>query len=174
MTSENVSAIASVATFIVIATTAIAAIIQLRHLRQSNQLNALLTILRMPYDPVLHNAFEFIHASLPDRLNDPEFMQLLDVSPVNRTIHRELWVLDYYERIGAYLKANLIEAGVYLDSSSPERYWNALRPVIKRMRDRSGPWVYENFEYLVFLARRWDDQHPQGNYPHRAQRLSLD
>jgi len=174
MTPENISATAAVATFIVIAATAIAAIIQLRHLRQSNQLDALLAILRMPYDPVLHEAFEFIHTELPSLLNDPDFMHLLDTSPINRKAHKELWVLDYYERIGAYLKANLVDAAIYLDSSSPERYWNALKPVIKRMRDRSGPWIYENFEYLVFLARRWDDQHPEGNYPRSASRLSLD
>lgn len=174
MTSENISAIASVATFIVIAATAIAAIIQLRHLRQSNQLDALLAMLRMPYDPVLHEAFGFIEAELPALLKDPDFMRLLDEIPINRKVHKELWVLDYYERVGAYLKANLIDAPVYLDSSSPERYWNALKPIIKRMRARSGPWVYENFEYLVYLARRWDDQHPGGNYPRAAPRLSLD
>jgi len=174
MSQDILGTAAAIGTLVVIAATAIAAIIQLRHLRQSNQLNALLTILRMPYDPVLHDAFEFIHAELPGRLNDSDFMQLLDASPINRKVHKELWVLDYYERVGSYLKANLIDAAVYLDSSSPERYWNALKPVIKWIRGRSGPWVYENFEYVVYLARRWNDQHPQGNYPRSAPRLGLD
>jgi hypothetical protein len=170
----DIGALASVGTFIVIGATAVAAIIQLRHLRQSNQLNVLLTILRMPYDPVLHDSFEFVHAELPDRLNDPDFMRLLDESPVNRKIHKELWVLDYYERLGSYLKGNLIDPALYLDSSSPENFWNMFKPVIKRMRTRGGPYIYENFEYLVFLAQQWDRQHPEGNYPSRGERLSLD
>jgi len=172
--AETISAAASIATFLVIAVTAIAAIIQLRHLRQNNQLNALLTILRMPYDPVLHDALEFIDSELPDRLNDREFMQQLDKSPVNRKVHKELDALDYYERVGAYIKANLIDAGVYFDCSSPERYWDALKPVIKAMRSQRGPSTYENFEYLILLAQRWDRNHPEGNYPPNAQRLSLD
>jgi hypothetical protein len=144
--------IATFGTFVVITATAVAAVIQLRHLRQSNQLNALLTILRMPYEQVLHESFEFINVELPERLNDPEFMRLLDVRPVNRRVHKELWVLDYYERLGAYAKADLIDVAVCLDSSSPEQYWHVLKPIIKRLRDVRGPWVYENFEYLIFFG----------------------
>jgi hypothetical protein len=94
MSQDTLGSAAAIGTFVVIAATATAAIIQLRHLRQSNQLDALLTILRMPYGPVLHDAFEFIDSELPGRSNDSNFMQLLDASPINRKIHKELWVLD--------------------------------------------------------------------------------
>jgi len=160
---EAVTALASAATSVVVAATAVAALVQLRHLRQSNQLEALLTILRMPYDHVLNDAFNFCHHDLQERLKDPEFLPSLDIVPVDRQVHKELWVLDYYERIGSYMKYCLIEPEVYLDSSSPERYWNLTKPVVKRLRARSGPYVYENFEYLVALARPWDERHPDGN-----------
>jgi hypothetical protein len=174
MSLELWTTIGTFGTFVVITVTAVAAMIQLRHLRQSNQLNALLTILQMPYNAVLHDAFDFITDELPGRMTDPEFMRLLDSLPVDRKIHKELYALDYYERLGAYIKAHLVDAAVYLDSSSPERYWNAVKPIVKRIRDRGGSSVYENFEYLVYLARCWDKQHPQGNYPKAASRLDLD
>ena len=58
---------------IVITATAVAAVIQLSHLRNNNQLQALLTILRMPYDPVLREANEFVQAELTEALKDPRF-----------------------------------------------------------------------------------------------------
>jgi hypothetical protein len=174
MSLEFWNTVGAVGTFLVITVTAIAALVQLRHLRQGNQLNALLAVLRMPYEPVLHEAFEFVNSELAHRLEDPDFMHLLNERPANRFVHKELWVLDYYERLGAYLKWGLIDSGVYLDSSSPGQFWEALKPVIKYLRDRRGPWVYENFEYLAYLAERWDERYPAGNYPHGAKRLTLD
>lgn len=174
MSLEQWGLVGTYGTLAVIAATAAAAIVQLRHLRQSNQLNALLTVLRMPYDAVLHDAFEFVYHELAEKIDDPDFMALLDSSPVDRRAHKELWVCDYYERLGAYVKAKLIDAAVYLDSSSPEQYWKKLRPIVKRMRSKRGSSVYENFEYLAYLAQRWDDEHPDGTYPRGTPRLSLE
>ncbi len=110
MSLEFWSLVASFGTFAVIGATAVAAVVQLRHLRQSNQLNALLTVLRMPYEPVLHDAFEFVNHDLDALVQEKAFMDLLDGSPIDRKVHKEIWVCDYYERLGAYIKANLIRA----------------------------------------------------------------
>ena len=78
MTLEALSTAAAIGTFLVIAATAIAALIQLRHLRVSNQLQGLLAILSLPYEPILHESFEFVSHELEARLRDPEFRHELE------------------------------------------------------------------------------------------------
>jgi len=169
---EILTTAAAIGTFVVITATAVAAIIQLRHLRTSNQLQALLTVLSMPYDPLLREALDFVTTDLSTRLKDESFVKSLHDRPAPRAIHKELHAADYYERLGSFIKNGLIAPDLYLDCSSPELAWERLRPVIEIMRTKRGPYVYENFEYLVFLARQWDAEHPAGNYPKDAKRIT--
>jgi len=174
VTYEALSAFAAAGTFVVITATAIAALVQLRHLRVSNQLESLLNLIRMPLEPKLIEAFSFCRREFPRMMEDETFRdQLVHQRPVDRSIHLELFVCDYYERIGSAIKYGLISEDFYLDNSSPLQFWRVLEPAIALMRREHGPWVYENFEYLAVLAERWDKQHPTGNYPAGVPRLTL-
>jgi hypothetical protein len=174
VTLEWVSTAAAVGTFVVIAATAIAALVQLRHLRVSNQLQGLLAILTMPYEPVLQESFEFVSHELENRMRDPEFRRQLERPTVDRLVHKEMRVLDYYERLGSIVKNGLIPEDLYFDNSTPEQYWRMLSQVIAIRRRVRGPVVYDNFEYLVARSRDWDARHPNGNYPPNAQRLVIE
>ena len=174
MTYDALSAFAAAGTFVVISATAIAALVQLRHLRVSNQLQSLLTLIQMPLEPKLNEAFSFVQRDFPAKMEDKTFRdQLEKIRPLDRSIHKELYVCDYYERIGSAIKYGLISADFYLDNSSPLQYWRLIEPAIALMRREHGPWVYENFEYLALLAQRWEEQHTTGNYPAAFPRLSL-
>ena len=174
MSLELWSTIASTGTWLVITATAVAAIIQLRHLRASNQQQELLTILRMPLEPALREALDFTTREFPQKMQDFEFRKQLDTRlPPDRSIHKELWVCDYYERIGSCIKLGLFDEELYFDNSSPDRYWVVLEPAIAILRRQRGPVVYDNFEYLVVRCREWDAKHPRGNYPERVRRLAI-
>lgn len=174
MTYEALSAFAATGTFVVIAATAIAALIQLRHTRVSNQLQSLLTLIEMPLQPRLSDAFIFVAHDFPHKMQDEAFRdQIENQRPLDRTVHKELLICDYYERIGSAIKYGLISADFYLDSGSPLQYWRILEPAIAIMRRNHGPWIYENFEYLAMLAERWEKNHPTGNYPAGGSRLTL-
>ena len=174
MTIEWVSAAAAVGTFVVIAATAVAALVQLRHLRVSNQLEGLLAILMMPYEPVLHESFEFVSHELENRMRDPEFRRQIEGATVDRMVHKEMRVLDYYERLGSIVKNGLIPEDLYFDNSTPEQYWRMLSQVIAIRRRTRGPVVYDNFEYLVARSRAWDARHPNGTYPPNLPRLAIE
>jgi len=174
MTLEWLSTAAAVGTFAVIAATAIAALIQLRHLRVSNQLQGLLAILTMPYEPVLQESFEFVSHELEDRMRDPEFRRQLERDTVDRMMHKEMRVLDYYERLGSIVKNGLIPENLYFDNSTPAQYWRMLSQVIAIRRRVRGPVVYDNFEYLVARSRAWDARHPNGTYPPNLPRLDIE
>lgn len=162
---------AAVGTFVVITMSAVAALVQLRHLRAGNRLQALLTVMQMRYEPLIQSGFDFIAGNFPRLMEDEEFRRGLERLPPDRVVHKELLVCDYFERLGSSIKLGLIDAKVYLDGSSPETYWNVLEPAIRIMRRVRGPYVYENFEFLVALARQWNEEHPTGTYPKRIARL---
>jgi len=171
---EQWGVIASVGTFVVIGVTAVAALIQLSHLRVNNQLQVLLSIIRMPNEPELSGAFDFVVGELAHRLEDPAFRaELESLRPPDRHLHKELRVCDYYERLGSCIKFGLISPRLYLDNSSPDRFWKLLEPAIAIYRRKRGQTAYENFEYLVVLSRAWDRKYPNGAYPRNTPRLSL-
>jgi len=174
MTLEALSTAAAVGTFLVIAATAIAALIQLRHLRVSNQLQGLLAILSLPFEPVLQESFEFVSHDLEDRLRDPAFRHELEKPTVDRKIHKEMRVLDYYERLGSIVKNGLMPEELYFDNSTPEQYWKLLSQVIAIRRRTRGHVVYDNFEYLVSRSRAYDRRHPDGNYPRGEGRVEIE
>ena len=166
--------VANLATLAVITATAIAAMVQLTHLRVNNQLQALLTILRMPYEPALNDAFDFVGGELSARLADPKFRaELESTAPPDRRVHKELRVCDYYERLASCIKYRLIDEDLYFDNSSPERFWATLEPAIAIYRRRRGPIAYSNFEYLVIRSRAWNAAHADGNFPKNVPRLAL-
>jgi len=172
---EALNTAATVGTFLVIFVTAIAALIQLRHLRVNNQLQALLAILRMPYEATLAESFDFV---LSDEFSacmaDPAFRaELVDLKPPDRRVHKELRVCDYYERLGSCIKFGLIAEELYFDNSSPDRFWQVIEPAIALYREKRGPMVYANFEYLVIRSREWNERHPDGNFPAGVKRLVL-
>lgn len=174
MTLEALSTAAAVGTFLVIAATAIAALVQLRHLRVSNQLQGLLAILSLPYDPVLSESFQFVSHELGARLRDPQFRRELEAAQVDRKIHKELLICDYYERLGSIVKNGLIPEELYFDNSTPEQYWTLLSQVIALRRRVRGPVAYDNFEYLIARSRAYDRRHPSGTYPANLDRVEIE
>ncbi len=166
--------VATVGTFVVVLIAATAAFIQLRHLRVNNELQALLAILKMPYEPALGDAFDFVVGDFANCMRDQHFRaELTGLVMPNRARHKEMRVCDYYERLGSCIKFKLISEELYFDNSSPERFWRILEPAIALYRQNRGPAAYENFEYLVIRSREWDRRHPAGTLPPGIKRLTL-
>ena len=170
---DVLNTIVSFLTFIVIFATAYAAVRQLRHLRNGNDLQGLLKVLETAYQPAIQEAFDFLTHQFPDKMKDPQFRRELLEHPIDSHVHKELIAMEYYERLGSYVKNHLIPADLYLDCSSPEHYWDTLAPVVATMRSKYGSSAYENFEYLVVRGQDWDATHPGGNYPKNIRRLAL-
>ena len=174
MPLELINTLAAVGTFVVISATGIAALVQLRHLRKSNELQGLMTVLTLNYETAVQDAFRFLTHDFPSKMKDPSFRQQLDTDgPVDRLVHKELEICDYFERIGSFVKNGLISENLYMDCSVPELFWGALEPAIAIMRRKRGPTVYENFEYLAIRSRHWNRLHPGGNYPSSTPRANF-
>lgn len=169
---EELGAISTFITMLVIAASAIAALVQLRHLRQNNQLSGLLSVLELFQEPHFHELIDFVRTELPKRIKDPDFRAGLEKIPVDRTAHPELHVAEMYEEIGSYVRSGLIDEALFLQGHwyNVILYWGLLWPTTEIVR-RGRPYTFENFEYLAARAQAWKDSHPRGNYPAAVPRM---
>ena len=173
MALEQLNAAVGILTLFVVALASTAALIQLRHLRGANTLNTLLEIMRQWRDPQLQSDLRFARVELPQLLNDPAFVQSLRGRPVDRLVHRELFIADWYEQLGSYLKHGLLDETIFMDASCGPvtGAWEAIWPVVALLRESGGSSLYENFEYLAVRARAFIDRHPDGMWPRGVPRM---
>jgi len=176
MSQETLSTVAAISTFIVIAATAIAAIVQLRHLRAQNQLTGLLTVLARVEDPQFNEWVDGAREMIKSRLPDPAYRRSILDGTFDRKDNPWLNLANSYDWVGSLVKHNLIPEESLLDVYSGRVIgaWDIMQAVVPLMRRRAGPAVWENFEYLVVEARKWNAQHPKGAYPKGVPRLQID
>ena len=161
-------------TLAVVAAAAIAAIVQLRHLRASNQLSALLTVLETWQDSEFQELMKFVRTELQEKIKDPAFLESLRDTTRARSDEPDRRVCDWFEQVGSYVKNGLLDERLFLDlvSGTSVRYWRWLWPVISALRERGGPGVYENFEFLAARGRLWAKKYPNGVYPRNTPRFA--
>jgi hypothetical protein len=168
MSVDAWTAIFSGLTMVVLIVTAIAAIIQLRHLRANTSLEGLVTLMQDWQAPEFQARLAYVRSELPAKLDDPAFLaDFREPGPIDRVLHPEMRLADYYEQVGTLLKYGLIDRSLVLDLASgliPD-IWRILEPAILLMREHSGSALYENFEYFAVLSVRWQRAHPKGCYP---------
>jgi hypothetical protein len=183
MSLELMNTTASLATFLVIAATAIAALVQLRHLRSNNQIAAMNELMEVQHSAEFKAARHFCHTQLPDLLKDPAFRYQLVAfankervsSEVENQIANASMVADYYENLGLLVKRGFIDRETTLDSWAYmlQAEWQRLAPVILRFRRGAGNALWENFEYVVVLAKAFKAANPNGTYPARMERIQF-
>jgi hypothetical protein len=176
VSQETLNTVASIGTFIVITATAVAAIIQLRHLRAQNQLTGLLTVLARVEDPQFNEWVDSAREMLKSRMPDPQYRRAILDGSYERRGNPWLNLANSYDWVGSLVKHKLIPEESLLDVYSGRVIdaWEIVEEVVPLVRRRGGPSVWENFEYLVVRAHRWNARHPQGAYPKGALRLQND
>lgn len=180
MSLEVWSTIASIGTFIVIAATAVAAIVQLRHARSGNQIAALQELRDAFQSREFSDALAFVETRIAELVEDPEFRYQF----LNRAARTEQYldainyarlIGNYFEDMGALVAAGLLdrELTCTIYSSDVTRAWDALEQLVAMGRRTGGKAIWENFEYIAMLVKRWLAAHPDGGYPAGAPRLEI-
>ncbi|MBC5823531.1 MAG: hypothetical protein GIW99_07460 [Candidatus Eremiobacteraeota bacterium] len=101
MPLELLNTLASVGTFVVIATTAIAAVVQLHHMRGSNQIIALTELRETMESEGFREARRFIAANIPSLLDDERQHARLVQLPRPRELESISIVANFFENVGA-------------------------------------------------------------------------
>jgi hypothetical protein len=172
MTPEYITALASAGTLLVIAATALAAFVQLRHLRTSNVL-MVLNDFREAYErPEMTAAREALPAVVA-RLQDPDSRREFQGDPPDWS--RPVFpLLRLFETLGSYTNRNVVPRDLVCDMWAPVVLWTwtTSAPLIAVMRRTAGPGLFENFEMIAVLSRRWLDEKREV-YPRKLPRMEL-
>jgi hypothetical protein len=86
-------------------------------------------------------------------------------------------VANFFENLGVFVKNRIIDRDLALDMWSYVilRNWNALSPIVSFVREDLGaPAIWENFEYLALLARKWQATHGSDSFLVHGQRMPED
>ena len=138
----------------VITATAIAAVIQLRHVRASNELNAALKLFAFKESAEMQRYFAFVRQVLPTKMEDASFRADFSRVPVDRTVHPEVYVLEYYDMLGQFIQFGLVREDILMATEAVRinAIWNLFEPAIAVMRRKgSDHWI--QIEYLTQRAR---------------------
>jgi len=156
MTFEILNTAAAVGTFLVIAGTAIAALVQLRHLRRGNWLAVQLKILEMWSSDAIQEPYNYIKVELPEKLKDPKYRAELEYGPIDRSVHREMVMIDWNTHLGLILEEHALDdsfLGFYMPAIVVS--WEKLAPVVALLRRGRDENTFQHFEYLVARARAY-------------------
>ena len=173
---EALAAYAQVATFAVIAATAVASLVQLRHLRAANQVASVRVLLEEYEGTELRDAFHFVRSELPQRLEDPAFRAQLRANLLDREVHPEVTICNFFDKWGAHYREGAIDRRAFMRQMAGVTvwFWGRLEPVIALMSAETGVnTAFEAFEYLTLEARGWIAKHPDGDFPKGRRRLEL-
>jgi len=174
---EELSAISTFVTMIIIAASAIAAVIQLRHMRAGNAIAGFLGFMDRWAGPHAREVQNHIFSGdLERKLRDPEYRASLGRAQADRLKHPELEYLDFWESLGMFVKLGYYAEDAVMESGGSVAIiaWEKLTPVIAIIRRKRGQTVYDNFEYLVSRAMIWDAKHPDGIFPHGTPHLPVE
>ncbi|MBV8081467.1 MAG: hypothetical protein JOY86_00625 [Candidatus Eremiobacteraeota bacterium] len=187
MSLELVNTIATTVTAVVIAATAIAALVQLRHMRAANQITALLAVQNELDCADFRDAEVVVREEFLEMLEDPGFCRyVIAMSRPGfkgkmderylKVRQSALLLANTFENLGSMVKNGMIDSNLVLDIYcwSVNGYWNRLAPLTALMRAASGmPALYENFEYLAVLSKRFMKEYP-ATYPPNVERLPME
>jgi hypothetical protein len=176
MSPEWLTAIGTLGTFVVIAASAIAALMQLRHMRGSNQIIALNEVRETIESPAFQAAERFVVQELPQRLDDPGAREALLTPLFPSEYQPARMVANFFESFGAMVKNGIIDQEIACDlwGGVAIRAWDSLAPLTANRRGILGQSaLWENFEYLTVLSKRYLEKHPDGAYPKGIERLPL-
>jgi hypothetical protein len=175
MSWEEISALSTFGTLIVIAASAIAAVVQLRHMRSGNQISATLGLFDKWAGPEARRLQAYVFSGEVDKkLEDPAYRAGLMRVPVDRVAYPEVSYLDFWEAVSTLVKLGHTDESAFMETGgfTALAAWNKLMPVIAIIRRARGPTVYDNFEYTVSRAIIWEAKHPD-TFPKDAPRLPV-
>jgi hypothetical protein len=146
---EELSALATVASAIVVAIAAIAAVLQLRHLRLANQLQCYLEVMEGLQSPEISEARRFLQSL---DFSDPETLRATTVPELDPRI---VALGVHYQLVSRLLNRGVLDEELFLAyHDTVSRVWRQLQPVAAVMRARTNSALWIDVEYLAYRSEK--------------------
>lgn len=167
MSWEAVTALATLASAIIVAIAAVAAVIQIRHLRAGNQLEAILRIYDTFNGREMLEARRFCLSEFPAMLNAASAAQLID----RGLDARIMLVANFHNEIGALVVDRFLDERLAWPLVPiTARLWKIMEPLAAEYRKRQDDPVWADFQYLGSLEERVSRASHVGRYPRAFQK----
>jgi hypothetical protein len=178
MTLELWNTLATLGTFVVIAASAAAALVQLRHMRGGNQIIALTELRETIESAEFVAQMRDVSGPLQEWLKTPEARAIVLAEPGLSVFHElgaAVRIANFFESAGVLVKRAIIDADLFCDLWGPTviRAWLHLEELVVNRRIARGPVAWENFEYLMLVAKRYGTRYPNGTFPSHVKRDRL-
>jgi len=146
-------------------------------MRGSNQIAALTEFRETTETDKFQTAQGFISFELRKRLKDPVERVKATTVPFSGEYAAISTVANVFESLGNLTKRRVIDRDVACDvfAYMVIRNWDAILPLTTHLRRTlDNPALWENFEYLTLLSKRFRANHRGGAYPSGEPRLPED
>jgi hypothetical protein len=156
MNWEALSAVSALATMVVILVTVFVGRRQLDQLRRATQLQGAIAIFEELDSEEIDEARRFAMHELAGKLEDPQFRKEIEfITLVDTRVHRELVLLRFFERVGAYVDEGLVDGTIVVKAAFGRimTSWSLLADVVGIHRSVVGTNVWQGFERLNERAR---------------------
>lgn len=175
MNVEWLAAVTALATLFVIGVTAYAALRQIKHMRSGNQVAALLPLTEKYQSLQMQESLQYvISGRMQNDLQDPLTRRGAESIPSAGVARAAMPILNFYESVGALVTARVLDLNLVLRYFTlPSDLWEVAGDYIAITRRKRGREVFENFEALVALERRYTAKHGSSLYPRGLERLHL-
>ncbi|HEY8320478.1 MAG TPA: hypothetical protein VIG46_01630 [Candidatus Baltobacteraceae bacterium] len=174
MSAEWLTAIASLLTLVVVAVAAFAALRQIRHMHSANQVAALLPLTEKYSESAMRASLDYAIGELRKDLEDPEVRAGVLARPAYGKARAAMPIFNFYESVGALVRAGTLDLFlVLLYFTTPGEMWEIGEDYIALTREGRGQEIFENFEALVILQRRYERRRGTSLFPRNMQRLPL-
>lgn len=174
MSAEWISALASLATILVVLVSAIVALYQMRHTASANQITILNEVRERMEAPDFREAFLFVLREMPGLSHDPDARRrMLDV-PLPAEFTHARTVANFFENLGVYVKHGALRHDALCDmwGGAIGRSWDALAPMIYGRRRATGDEaIYEHFEALAVTAQEFRKRYGTAAHRRRLRRM---
>jgi hypothetical protein len=175
ISAEWLTAASAFATLFVIAITAYAGLRQIRHMRSGNQVAALLPLAEKYSELDLQESLQYIISGALQRdLENEDVRRGIEAIPTTGPGRKAMVIANFYESVGALVTARVLDIDLILRYFTlPSDLWAAANDYIAITRRSRGSEVFENFEALVALEKRYAAKHGTSLYPRNLPRVEV-
>lgn len=162
---EALTAIGSIASAVVIAVTVIVAARQvkvttdqLEQTRRAAQFEATRSVLHEMTEPHFVEAWRFVAHDLAACLKDESFYRdVAEIGLAPYDVHKELYVLRAFDRVGTYVKYGLIDGEIVYSTFGPRIVicWDHLTEVVAIHRQVTNARFWQNAQFLYEDCKQW-------------------
>ncbi|HEX3469144.1 MAG TPA: hypothetical protein VHT05_13780 [Candidatus Elarobacter sp.] len=173
MSPDWISAMAAVATLVIVAVGSFAALRQIGQMQSGTRAEVMMRLFEQWQSPRVRESFLFVRTELEAKLDDAAVRAAVIEGALHAEIDPAIPVANFFESVGALISKGMLRHELMVDAFPTLVVWEHCAPLIALLRVRH-PYALELFEYVAVLQREYDKKRGSAvAYPKGTPRMPL-